>query len=75
MTDGNDTTETFYNENAGRTRIPTQISQDAVQEFPGPVRQLFSEYGRALGGVVNTVTRSGTNNLHGTGYCFSATAL
>ncbi len=33
LTDGNDTTNQFYGENAGRTRITTQISQDAVQEF------------------------------------------
>src|SRR4051794_9689565 len=31
--DGVDNTEQFFNENAGRTRIATQISQDAVQEF------------------------------------------
>ena len=70
MTDGNDTTETFYNENAGRTRIPTQISQDAVQEFQVLSDAYSAEYGRALGGVINTVTRSGTNDLHGTGYWF-----
>ncbi|HZQ55216.1 MAG TPA: carboxypeptidase regulatory-like domain-containing protein [Bryobacteraceae bacterium] len=70
MTDGNDTTETFYNENAGRTRIPTQISQDAVQEFQVLSDAYSAEYGRALGGVVNTVTRSGTNQYHGTGFWF-----
>jgi Carboxypeptidase regulatory-like domain/TonB-dependent Receptor Plug Domain/TonB dependent receptor len=70
MTDGNDSTETFYNENAGRTRIPTQISQDAVQEFQVLSDAYSAEYGRALGGVVNTVTRSGTNEYHGTGYWF-----
>jgi hypothetical protein len=70
MTDGNDTTETFYNENAGRTRIPTQISQDAVQEFEVLSDSYSAEFGRALGGVVNTVTRSGTNDLHGTAYWF-----
>lgn len=70
MTDGNDTTETFYNENAGRTRIPTQISQDAVQEFEVLSNAYSAEYGRALGGVINTVTRSGTNDYHGTGYWF-----
>jgi hypothetical protein len=70
MTDGNDTTETFYNENAGRTRIPTQVSQDAVQEFQVLSNAYSAEYGRALGGVVNTVTRSGTNTLHGTAYEF-----
>jgi hypothetical protein len=70
MTDGNDTTETFYNENAGRTRIPTQISQDAVQEFEVLSDSYSAEFGRALGGIVNTVTRSGTNDLHGTAYWF-----
>ncbi|MBV9504210.1 MAG: TonB-dependent receptor, partial [Acidobacteriia bacterium] len=29
-----------------------------------------AQYGRASGGIVNTVTRSGTNGLHGTGYWF-----
>src|SRR5579872_362131 len=70
MTDGNDTTETFYNENAGRTRIPTQISQDAVQEFEVLSDSYSAEFGRALGGVINTITRSGTNDLHGTAYWF-----
>ena len=70
MTDGNDTTETFYNENAGRTRIPTQISQDAVQEFQVLSGGYTAEYGRALGGVVNTITRSGTNQFHGTAFWF-----
>lgn len=60
MTDGNDTTETFYGENAGRTRVPTQISQDAVQEFQVLSSAYSAEYGRATGGVINTVTRSGS---------------
>ena len=33
LTDGNDTSNQFFDENAGRTRISTQISQDAVLEF------------------------------------------
>src|SRR5205823_2304943 len=70
LTDGNDTTEQFYNENAGRTRITTQISQDAVQEFQVLSDGYSAEFGRALGGVVNTVTRSGANSLHGTSYWF-----
>lgn len=70
LTDGNDTTNQFYNENAGRTRISSQISQDAVQEFQVLSNGYSAEYGRAIGGVVNTVTRSGSNEVHGTGYWF-----
>jgi outer membrane receptor protein involved in Fe transport len=70
LTDGNDTTEQFYNENAGRTRIASQISQDAVQEFQVVSNNYSAEFGRATGGVVNTVTRSGTNDIHGTAYWF-----
>ena len=70
LTDGNDTTNQYYNENAGRTRIASQISQDAVQEFQVISNNFAAEYGRASGGVVNTVTRSGGNALHGTAYWF-----
>ena len=69
LTDGNDTTNQFYNENAGRTRT-TNISQDAVQEFQVVTSNFLAEYGRASGGVINTVTRSGGNDLHGTAYWF-----
>ncbi len=70
LTDGNDTTNQYYNENAGRTRISTQISQDAVQEFQVLSNGYSAEFGRASGGVVNTVTRSGSNDVHGTAYWF-----
>jgi hypothetical protein len=70
LTDGNDTTNQFYNENAGRTRISSQISQDAVQEFQVIADNFAAEYGRASGGVINTVTRSGSNAVHGTAYWF-----
>ncbi len=70
LVDGNDTTEQFYNENAGRTRIASQISQDAVQEFQVVSANFSAEYGRAMGGVVNTVTKSGSNQFHGTAYWF-----
>lgn len=70
LTDGNDTTNSFYNENAGRTRIGSQLSQDAVQEFQVLSNGFSAEFGRAMGGVVNTVTRSGGNDVHGTGYWF-----
>ena len=67
LTDGNDTTNSFYNENAGRTRIGSQLSQDAVQEFQVLSNGFSAEFGRAMGGVINTVTKSGGNDMHGTG--------
>ncbi|MEO8592159.1 MAG: carboxypeptidase regulatory-like domain-containing protein [Candidatus Solibacter sp.] len=70
LTDGNDTTNSFYNESAGRTRIGSQVSQDAVQEFQVLSNGFSAEFGRAMGGVVNTVTRSGGNDVHGTIYWF-----
>lgn len=70
LLDGNDSTEKFYMENNGRTRIISQISQDAVQEFQVVSADFSAEYGRAAGGVVNTVTRSGSNDFHGTAYWF-----
>jgi hypothetical protein len=70
LTDGNDTTQSYYNENAGRTRISTQISQDAVQEFQVLSNGFSAEFGRAMGGVINTVTRSGSNDIHGTAYWY-----
>ena len=70
LVDGTDTTEQFYNENAGRTRIAAQISQDAVQEFQVVSSNYSAEYGRAMGGIVNTVTKSGGNDIHGTAFWF-----
>src|SRR5437660_4247028 len=70
LTDGNDTTNQYYNENAGRTRIQSQISQEAVQEFQVISNNFAAEFGNAMGGVVNTITKSGTNDIHGTGYWF-----
>ena len=46
------------------------ISQDAVQEFKVFRNQFDAQYGAALAAVVTVATKSGTNNLHGTGYYF-----
>ena len=70
LVDGVDTTEGFYNENAGRTRIASQISQDAVDQFQVVSSNYSAEFGHAMGGVVNTVTKSGANQMHGSAYWF-----
>jgi outer membrane receptor protein involved in Fe transport len=43
-------------------------SQEAVSEFRVVNNNFGAEYGRALGGIVNIVTKSGTNELHGSVY-------
>ena len=53
---------------SGRTgsgRAPYQFSQDAVKEFQVNSNAFSAEYGRAGGAVINVVTKSGTNDLHG----------
>ncbi len=53
---------------SGGTR--TTVSQDAVQEFQIVTNGFDAEYGRASGGVVNIVTKSGTNQTHGSAFGF-----
>jgi hypothetical protein len=43
-------------------------SQEAVSEFRVVNNSFGAEYGRALGGIVNIVTKSGTNEIHGSIY-------
>lgn len=42
--------------------------QEAVSEFRVVNNSFGSEYGRALGGIVNIITKSGTNEMHGSVY-------
>ncbi len=53
---------------SGGTRAT--VSQDAVQEFQIITNGFAAEYGRASGGVVNIVTRSGTNATHASMFGF-----
>ncbi len=43
---------------------------DAIQEFALQSDNLSAQYGNAAGGVVNIVTKSGTNEIHGTAFEF-----
>jgi len=46
----------------------TTPSQDAVEEFRVINSSYSTEFGRAVGGIVNIITKSGTNHLHGSLY-------
>jgi outer membrane receptor protein involved in Fe transport len=56
----------FINSNTGVQRATPP--QESVQEFRVVNNSFGSEYGRALGGIVNVVTKSGTNDFHGSLY-------
>ncbi|MGA8271614.1 MAG: carboxypeptidase regulatory-like domain-containing protein, partial [Candidatus Sulfotelmatobacter sp.] len=57
--DGADATDNATN------GVRSTVSQEAVQEFQIITNNYAPEYGRASGGVVNIITRSGSNQFHG----------
>jgi hypothetical protein len=63
--DGGDNNNAFYAEERGRTRISYVVSQASIREFQVNTSNYSAEYGRAAGAVINTVTKSGTNEFHG----------
>lgn len=63
--DGGDNNQAFFSEERGRTRINYVISQSAIREFQINTSNYSAEYGRSAGGVVNAVTKSGTNEVRG----------
>jgi hypothetical protein len=60
--DGADATDNSVN------GVRSTVSQEAVQEFQIITNSYAAEYGRASGGVVNIITRSGSNDFHGDVY-------
>ncbi|PYR58200.1 MAG: hypothetical protein DMF91_17705 [Acidobacteria bacterium] len=67
MLDGAGNNDNFNNGNGGaQARIPVE----AVQEFQLLTSQFDAEFGQSSGGIVNAVSRQGTNKLHGTAFFF-----
>jgi hypothetical protein len=63
--DGANNNQAFFSEARGRTRIAYVYSMDTIKEFQVSASNYSAEFGQAAGGVVNAVTKSGTNAVHG----------
>ncbi len=68
--DGADDNQAFFSEERGRTREAYSTSGNAVREFAVNTGVYSAQYGRAAGGVITSVTKSGTNELHGQAYFY-----
>lgn len=76
LVDGVDSNDSFFDQPLGGEGFSSEgatqyhFSQDAVQEFQVNANSYSAEFGRASGGVTNAVTKSGTNQFHGSAFWF-----
>ncbi len=68
--DGGDYNNGFFGEQAGGQRAAIDITLEAVREFQVIATGAPAEFGRTAGGVVNVITKSGTNQPHGSLFHF-----
>jgi hypothetical protein len=64
--DGANANNAFFSDNRGGSRIPFTFPLESIREFQVITATYDVEHSRAMGGVVNVVTRSGTNDREGT---------
>ena len=67
MVDGTDYNQPFFGGIRGgeRSNFIFTVPQSAIQEFQVVTTGYSAEYGRSTGGVLNAITKSGTNSVHG----------
>src|SRR5579871_5360458 len=70
LVDGLDFNNAFFAQARGRYRAPYQFSTEVVQEFRVSSNAYGAEQGRSGGAVVNVVTKSGSNHVHGTAFYY-----
>src|ERR1051325_11081346 len=68
--DGGDYNNGFFGEQLGGQRAAIDITLEAVKEFQVVATGASAEFGRTAGGVINVITKSGTNDVHGSGFYF-----
>lgn len=66
--DGVDANNAYFGENRGGSRIPFTFSLESIREFQVISNGYDVEFGSYSGGVVNVVTRGGTNQFSGSAY-------
>ncbi len=72
--DGADDNQAFFSRRARPHPRRLLHLAGAIREFQVNTGVYSAEFGRAVGGVVNSVTKSGTNQLHGELYFYIATS-
>ncbi|MFN2385438.1 MAG: TonB-dependent receptor domain-containing protein [Thermoanaerobaculia bacterium] len=68
--DGQDFNNPFFGEQRGGQRPPFTFNLDAVQEVVVVADGANAEFGRSSSGFVNVITKSGTNDFHGSGHVY-----
>lgn len=74
LIDGADDNQAYYAEERGRTREAYSTPPTAIHEFQVNTGVYSAQLGRAAGGVINSVTESGTNKIHGQAYFYDREA-
>ena len=59
-----------YGNGAPGSVLGGDLGVDAIQEFSVVTSNASADYGRSSGGIINAITRSGTNSFHGSAYEF-----
>ncbi len=75
LVDGTDNNNSFFAQARGRYRAPYQFSNEVVKEFRVSSNAYSAELGKAGGAVFNVVTKSGTNDWHGSGFYYLRDSL
>jgi outer membrane receptor for ferrienterochelin and colicin len=68
--DGGDYNNGFFGEQVGGQRAAIDISMEAIKEFQVVATGASAEFGRSAGGIVNVITKSGTNEFRGSLFHF-----
>ena len=68
--DGGDYNNGFFGEQMGGQRAAIDITLEAVKEFQVVATGAAAEFGRTGGGIVNVITKSGTNQVRGNLFYF-----